>query len=113
MKTQQGMTDESYTHSTNFPIYGTGQGSGSPPVLLITISSWLFDEHKKNSQGVFLATPDNKLKIKYSMIGFADDSSSQVNDFFSTTQNSIDQLTKEMEKDFQRWSNMLHFTGGH
>ena len=62
MKTQLGMTDKSYTHSTNFPIYGTGQGSGSSPVLWITINSWLFDEHKKISPGVYLATPDNKLK---------------------------------------------------
>lgn len=112
MKTQNGMADKSYTHNSEFPIYGTGQGSGSSPVLWITISSWLFDAHEKQSKGVSLETPDKKTKIPYSMIGFVDDSSSQVNNFSNTNQNNREHSIKETEGDFQRWMDMLRFTGG-
>ena len=46
------------------------------------------------------------------MIGFVDDSSSQVNNFTHINQENIEQIMKDMEKYFQQWSDMLHFTGG-
>lgn len=59
-----------------------------------------------------LSTPDEKTTIKYSMIGFVDDSSTQVNDFNNKNQDNIDDLIKHMQQDFQQWSDMFHFTGG-
>jgi hypothetical protein len=43
IRTDMGLTDESYTHSPLFPIYGTGQGSGNSPAIWCFLSSVLYD----------------------------------------------------------------------
>ena len=112
LRTQHSVTEEFYKHCKAFPIYGTGQGSGSSPVLWIIISSILIDAHQANSHGAQYSSPDHKTYITFSIVGFVDDSSSQVNDFSTNLQDNIAHLISNMQQDLQLWSDMLTFTGG-
>ena len=51
IRTELGLSEESYTHCTNHPIYGTGQGSGNSPAIWCFLSSILYDcttkKHRK------------------------------------------------------------------
>jgi hypothetical protein len=42
LKTELGLSDQWYTHNTDQPIYGTGQGSGNSPMIWCFLSSVLF-----------------------------------------------------------------------
>lgn len=106
------MSEEFYQYCKAYPIYGSGQGSGSSPVLWIIISSILFDSHQQHSHGAQYSSPDHSTYINFSMIGFVDDSSSQVNVFDNHNKDNMEQLIPKMEKDLQLWSDMLTFTGG-
>ena len=43
IRTELGVAKEGYTHSTEHPIYGTGQGSGNSPMIWCFLSSVLFN----------------------------------------------------------------------
>lgn len=89
IKIQHRITDEYYSHSENFSFYGTGQGNRKLPVLCIVIRSCLLEKYQKQSKGVILETQDKSINIKYCMMNFANDSSSQVNHFTHKKQNII------------------------
>lgn len=46
------------------------------------------------------------------MIGFVNDSSTQVNNFQDNNQDNAETLMQSMKQDNQLWSDLLHFTGG-
>jgi hypothetical protein len=81
LKTALGVTEASYSHSTAFPLHGTGQGSGNSPMIWCFISSTLFDCHQERAYGALFESPDRKVTITFSMVGFVDDSTGTVNDF--------------------------------
>jgi hypothetical protein len=74
------ISERSYQHLPDQPIYGTGQGSCALPAVWLIICSLLFACHQKASHGAEYFTPDNKLQIKLSMAGFVDDTKEQTND---------------------------------
>ena len=45
LRTAIGISESEYSHSTQFPLYGSGQGSGNSPALWLFISATLFDVH--------------------------------------------------------------------
>jgi hypothetical protein len=45
LRTAVGISATEYSHSTQFPLYGSGQGSGNSPALWLFISATLFDVH--------------------------------------------------------------------
>ncbi len=85
LKTLLGVSDEDYQHCELYPIYGTGQGSGSSPGIWLVISSTLFDCHEQLGHGAQYDSPDRTETQKLNMIGFVDDSAGQVNDFAHET----------------------------
>jgi hypothetical protein len=81
LKTALGVTEASYYHCTASPLHGTGQGSGNSPMIWCFISSTLFDCHQDRAYGAIFESPDWKVTITFSMVGFVDDSTGTVNDF--------------------------------
>ena len=81
LKTAAGVSDLFYTHSTPFPIQGTGQGSGNSPCIWLFILSTLFDVHKAQAYGTRFITPHGQHQVIFSMVGFVDDSTGSCNDF--------------------------------
>ena len=58
LKTLTGVSEISYGHCMNFPIHGTGQGSGNSPCIWLFISSTLFDVHASQAFGATFISPD-------------------------------------------------------
>ena len=112
LKTSTGVSSKFYSPSLQFPIHGTGQGSGNSPSIWLFISSTLFDVHNSLAQGATFISPDGKLSVRYSMIGFVDDSTGNCNDFQPHTEASLDDMLRMMAQDAQIWSNLLFCSGG-
>ena len=74
LRTLNGISDQFYSHSIQFPVYGSGQGSGNSPGIWLFISSTLCDVHKSISYGATFTTPDASEQVSISMVGFVDDS---------------------------------------
>ena len=48
LRTATGTSDTTYSHCLEFPLYGSGQGSGNSPSIWLFISSTLFDVQPQN-----------------------------------------------------------------
>jgi ribonuclease HI len=112
MKTKLGVSEAFYQHSTIFPIYGSGQGSGNSPGLWCVISSTLFDLYEEKANGAMFQSPDGKEKIQIYMIGFVDDTSSSINDFLQPEMLPPEHYTELAAQDAQRWNDVLKLSGG-
>jgi hypothetical protein len=112
IKTMLGVTEEFCQNCLLFPIYGTGQESGNSPQMWCVISSVPFDCHAERAHGATFESPDRSESITVCMIGFVDDSTSSVNDFFSNTQPDPKVLVGMMREDAQLWNDLLWSSGG-
>ncbi|KAI2493074.1 hypothetical protein MHU86_21458 [Fragilaria crotonensis] len=113
IRTDVGLATEGYQHSEDYPIYGTGQGSGNSPVIWCFISSILYDCYEELASTAQYRTPDNQRKMELGMIGYVDDSNGQTNCFddIETTATALEVLHK-MQKNANIWSQLLSVSGG-
>ena len=112
LRTELGVSEEYYTHSTEFPIYGTGQGSGNSPMIWCFLSSVLFDSYDKKAIGAEYFTPDRSFGTKINMIGYVDDSNGQTNRFGADRQPNDNELLHDAQQDAQWWHDLLRASGG-
>ena len=112
LKTASGVSDSYYSPCLQYPIHGTGQGSGNSPSIWLFISSTLFDVHSTLAQGATFISPDGTISVRFSMVGFVDDSTGNCNDFQPQSEIDVDELLRRMANDAQIWSNLLHCSGG-
>jgi hypothetical protein len=101
-----------YSHCMQFPLYGSGQGSGNSPCIWMCISSTLFEVHSTQAHGATFVSPDGTRSIRITMVGFVDDTTGSCNDFRPQTQMPIRELAKRMEADAQTWQDLVHVSGG-
>jgi hypothetical protein len=112
LKTQLGVTDKFYQHSTISSIYGTGQGSGNSPTVWLVISSILFCCYSATAHGARFESPDGSVGINLYCIGFVDDTCSYVNQFLDNTNPAPKELTSLLSHDSQLWCDLLWKSGG-
>jgi hypothetical protein len=112
LRNQFGFSPTSYSHCIEFPIYGSGQGSGNSPSIWLFISSTLFDIHQDISHGATFTTPDGAISVRITMVGFVDDSTGTCNDFRPQQQVELTTLSSWMEQDAQAWNDLLWCSGG-
>ncbi len=112
IKTMLGVSEESYSHCTAHPIYGTGQGSRNSPTCWLLICSTLFDCYETQAYGASYESVDGETTIRLYMAGFVDDNAGQVNLFDSAEPPSPEQLLERMEHDAQLWADLLWESGG-
>ena len=110
LKTSLGLSDKSYKHSADSPIYGSGQGSGNSPVIWVFLSSILFDCHNQAAHGARFHSIDNTLNMSLSIIGFVDDSTGYCN--AKSPVETIQQTFQNMQHDAELWNNLLWQSGG-
>jgi hypothetical protein len=92
------VSDISYSHCKDNPIYGTGQGSSCSPVLAA------------GGNGANFVSPDANVSVSFGAVGFVDDTTEAINDFTNdsaTPSLMVDKATK----DAQRWNDLLAITG--
>ncbi len=84
IRKDMGLSTTSYTHSPAFPIYGTGQGSGNSPMIWCFLSSLLFQCYETRAHCAAYCNPDRTKLTEWFMIGFVDDTNSQVNNYLES-----------------------------
>jgi hypothetical protein len=111
IRTAIGISDESYQHTTETPIHGSGQGSCASPTLWLLISSLLMRILESRAKGMTMQDiiKDNK-EIISAIDGFVDDTSLFTNLLLHLTdpQQEIDNLQQAT----QIWSELLEASGG-
>ena len=112
LKTELGTSNEYYQHTTEFPIYGTGQGSGNSTMIWCFLSSILFDCYETSATGALYESPDRSGTTKIQMIGYVDDSNGQTNTFTRNKQPDARVLLKQATDDAQIWHDILWASGG-
>jgi hypothetical protein len=112
ISTAIGILEDSYKHSAESPVYGTGQGSCMPPSVWQQICSILFDCHHQQSCGANYCSPNGNITFKASMIGFVDDTKGQINNLTSPEPMALQQLIARMQWDAQLGGDILQVSGG-
>jgi len=100
-----------YTSTDEYPIYGTGQGSGNSPFIWCMISSILFDCFQDHCFGATYFLPDYSEALQIGMTGFVDDSNANVNSFSNSTISPTSLLART-EQDAILWQSLLETSGG-
>jgi hypothetical protein len=111
LKTKLGVSDVSYSHCKDNPIYGTGQGSSCIPPIWGLISDKLFKVNAVGGNGANFVSPDSKVSARVGAVGFVDDTTEAINDFTNDSANPSLMVVKATN-DAQRWTDLLAITGG-
>ena len=113
IRTEMGVSTTGYTHSSENPIFGTGQGSGNSPMIWCFLSSVLFNCYDELSHKAIYCHPDKSNELNIGMIGFVDDSNGQTNDFLNTeTDTTLLHMLRELQHNAQTWADLLGASGG-
>jgi endonuclease/exonuclease/phosphatase family metal-dependent hydrolase len=112
LKTQLGVSDQFYQHSSSFPIHGTGQGSGNSPIIWCFVCDVLFEAFSNKAHGATFTSYNRAITMSLYMVGFVDDCSQRVNVFNNHNQPTSTQLLEIMARDAQLWNDLLWASGG-
>ena len=113
VRTEVGLSETSYSHEPQNPVYGTGQGSGNSGNNWNFISSALLDCYDTKASPATYINPDRSNPSAWSMVGFVDDNNGQVNSFSEPrTQQSLPLLHHQARQNATVWANLLSVTGG-
>jgi len=112
LRTAKGISDLEYSHSSAFPLHGSGQGAGNSPCIWLFISSTLFDLHEQQAYGASFSSPDGTQQVRLTMVGFVDDSTGTCNDYQPMGECSLETLAERMQHDAQLWNDLLFCSGG-
>ena len=113
IRTELGVSETGYTHSEDFPIYGTGQGSGNSPMIWCFLSCILFNCYDDVAYPTKYCNPDKTQSMDLGMVGFVDDSNGQTNDFMhNESPMTIPRTIHKLEHNIQAWTDILGSSGG-
>ena len=113
IRTELGVSETGYTHSDEFPIYGTGQGSGNSPMIWCFLSCVLFNCYDDVAYATKYCNPDKTQPMDLGMVGFVDDSNGQTNDFMhNESPMTIPKTLHKLEHNTQAWTDILGSSGG-
>jgi hypothetical protein len=110
LKTKHGISEGFYSHSSETPIYGNGQGAGDSPSQWCQQSAMLFDIYSLKIKGATMTSPTGRLTTKIALAAFADDTNllgNQDNIKLSNTE----ALVQQAQTAFTTWNGLLHATG--
>jgi Reverse transcriptase (RNA-dependent DNA polymerase) len=111
LSTAMGESKETYQHSDDTPIYGTGQGSCASPSIWLFISSFLMMILEKEAHGMHIYDIlKDKKEIVTFIEGFVDDTSIFSNNKFNNT--DLISLKEHLKQDGTWWAGLLEATGG-
>jgi hypothetical protein len=113
LRTAAGISEREYSHSTQFPLYGSGQGSGNSPALWLFISATLFDVHDRFAHGATFQDPSGAILVQLKLSGFVDDTNASLNDWQPQHQADLSTLLTQITHDAQTWNDLLFISGGH
>ena len=110
VKTQFGVSEESYSGTTEEPLFGTGQGSGASPsawLSLVVIIMNTMDRVVQNRAS--FQSPDSNEHHSRLIDAFVDDTSLS---FTPETDISFEEVTRQLTKIATYWNRLLFYSGG-
>jgi hypothetical protein len=113
VRTELGLSETSFSHSPESPIYGTGQGSGNSSMLWLFLCCILFDIYDKKCTPARYMHPDHSNQTKVSLIGFVDDNNGQANKFKdSQTWENLQRLLQRAQSNANLWGHCCYARPG-
>jgi hypothetical protein len=113
IRTELGLAETGYRHSSAHPIYGTGQGSANSPVIWCFLSSCLFDGYDEVASLASYQSPDKSTTVNLGLVGFVDDCNGQTNNFSADgSQQTLYNVLQQARVNAQHWNDLLHASGG-
>jgi hypothetical protein len=109
IETGIGISKETYQHSDELPVYGSGQGSAASAQGWTKLVSELFDIHDRYGYGCKYADPWNLYSTIIGMLGFVDDNNITNN---GEPWETVDNIMIRTQRDAQLWNDLLRATGG-
>ena len=94
VRTELGISEDSYSHSQEDPIYGIGQGAGNSSNHWGFITSAAYDGYDTMSTPATYQNPDPTNEIKVSIIGFVDNTNGQANKFTGCDSATVRETTE-------------------
>ena len=109
IKTANRVSEDTYSHSSDSPVFGLGQGSTVSATGWGKLVSIALDMHDKQQFGSQYSDPQGMFKTIIGMLGFVDD-----NNISNTGEKneSIEDVIKQTQHDVQLWNDILKATGG-
>ena len=73
IRTAMGDSPKTYSHSSDTPIHGVGQGGTASPTLWLLLSSILFDCYQRKAHGMTMSDPTDSISINQWLESIVDD----------------------------------------
>jgi hypothetical protein len=70
LKTKLGLSTELYSHCTEYPIYGTGQGSTGSPTIWGLISTKLIETQEADASRAVFTIPDKSQSVRILSVNY-------------------------------------------
>ena len=109
VRIKQGLSTEIIRHSTEKPIFGSGQGSGAGVVNWHAHNETIIATYKEFFPGATMKSPDSSKIAVQDVISFVDDNK-LVHDFPPSTTN--EQALAHCEHSLTTWQTIMTLTGG-
>ena len=113
VKTQLGVSEESYSTNDHHTIHGPGQGGRASPAIWTIISCLLMKCMKTKSEGAQFMDPSYQIEVKKISSGFVDDITHFSNSFRASLRDeeNLQDLAKATSITAKWWKKLLHATG--
>lgn len=110
LRTALGDSKRCYSHSNEYPVHGSGQGSCASSCIWLLISSILMDCLAAKANGMQAFDVTSSISNQQWIDGFVDDTSIFTNN--TANNSSIDDLRKRLSSDATAWASLLEASGG-
>jgi hypothetical protein len=111
IKTRHG-TLKPYSGTDDYPLEGSGQGSGASPAIWLIYSISLLNAFRQFTPGMHVSSPYETLLVTILAIFYVDDGMPGVNDAQETVATPLPVLLRQAEEATQAWEKLLFASGG-
>ena len=113
IKTALGVSEEYYQDTSDTPLHGSGQGSGSASTLWLFISSIIMTIYQNLATGMKMTNADITENLQQWIDGYVDNTSSIFTSIDETDEvPTAKTIALQLQQDARIWERLLSATGG-